>query len=56
MEIIASGSSQVFAPLIRDRSTDVLVETEPMEALRQARFVSRSGTILTNLHGVPPPS
>ncbi|MFQ5977779.1 MAG: indolepyruvate oxidoreductase subunit beta [Candidatus Heimdallarchaeota archaeon] len=53
---IADASSQVFAPLIRDRSADVLVATEPVEALRQARIVSGNGIILVNLHGVPPPS
>ncbi|MFX0115826.1 MAG: indolepyruvate oxidoreductase subunit beta [Candidatus Hodarchaeota archaeon] len=53
---IARGASEVFAPLIRDRSADVLVATEPAEALRQARFVSPQGIIVTNLRGVPPPS
>lgn len=53
---IASESSQAFAPLIRDRSADLLIATEPVEALRQARFISSNGIILTNLRGVPPPS
>ena len=53
---IATGSTQVFAPLIRDRSAQVLVATEPAEALRRARFVSPDGIIVVNKHGIPPPS
>ncbi len=53
---IASISAQAFAPLIRDRSADVIISTEPVEALRHARYVKQNGIILTNKRGVPPPS
>ncbi len=46
----------VYSPLIMERSSDVLIGFEPVEALRYAKFVKPTGYLLVNTFPIPSPS
>ena len=47
---------EVYAPLIMERDSDILLGFEPIEALRYAQYVKPEGTCLVNTHPIPSPS
>ncbi|MFW9991087.1 MAG: indolepyruvate ferredoxin oxidoreductase subunit beta [Candidatus Odinarchaeota archaeon] len=46
----------VYAPLIPERSSDVIISLEPVEALRYAKYVKPEGYIIFNIYAIPPPN
>jgi len=48
------AKDNVYAPLISERSADVLASFEPVEALRYAKFVKTKGVIITNTSKIIP--
>ncbi len=47
---------KVKSPLILEGTLDLLIAMEPLEAMRQANYISERTTIVSNTHIVPPPS
>lgn len=47
---------EVYAPLIMERDSDILLGFEPIEALRYAQYIKPEGTCLVNTHPIPSPS
>lgn len=47
---------EVFAPLIRDGSADIVLALEPVEALRYARFIGKKTLVVLNSRKIVPPS
>ena len=50
------NDKQVYSPLIMEGEADLLVALEPIEALRFAPFVKKTGTIITSLNTIDPPN
>lgn len=50
------AKDNVYAPLISERSADVLASFEPVEALRYAKYVKTKGAIITNTSKIVPSS
>ena len=50
------AKDNVYAPLISERSADVLASFEPVEALRYAKYVKTKGVIITNTSKIIPSS
>ncbi|MHA1227317.1 MAG: indolepyruvate ferredoxin oxidoreductase subunit beta [Candidatus Hodarchaeales archaeon] len=46
----------VFSTLIPDRSADVLIGMEPVEAVRYARYISPNGYVIMNTQPIPSPA
>ncbi|MHA2298400.1 MAG: indolepyruvate ferredoxin oxidoreductase subunit beta [Candidatus Hodarchaeales archaeon] len=46
----------IHAPLIPERSADVILALEPIEALRYARYVKPDGCVIFNNYTIPPPN
>ncbi len=46
----------VYSPLVMEGEADLLVSLEPIEALRFASFVKKTGTILTSINTIDPPN
>ncbi|MHA1167668.1 MAG: indolepyruvate ferredoxin oxidoreductase subunit beta [Candidatus Hodarchaeales archaeon] len=46
----------LHSPLIPERSADVIISLEPVEALRYAKYIRPDGYIIFNEYAIPPPN
>jgi indolepyruvate ferredoxin oxidoreductase beta subunit len=46
----------VHAPLIMEKTADILIGFEPIEALRYSDYIKKEGYTLVNIHSIPSPS
>jgi indolepyruvate ferredoxin oxidoreductase beta subunit len=50
------SNEAVFSPLVMEGEADLLVSLEPIEALRFAPFVKKTGIIITSTNTIDPPN
>lgn len=46
----------IFSPLVAERSADVYIGSEPVEAIRYAKFIKNSGYVIVNRNPIPSPT